>query len=175
MNKIQNIDKKKMHQANAYIRSLIEASLDPLVAISPDGKITDVNKSTEDVTGETRKKLIGSDFSDYFTEPAKAKEGYKQVFKKGTIRDYPLEIRHKNGSIVSVLYNASVYRDESGKIIGIFAAARDITKRKQAEKEAKKRIKELEKFHRLTVDRELKMVELKKEVKELKEKQKNKI
>ena len=32
-----------------------------------------------------------------------------------------------------VLYNASVYRDESGKVIGVFAAARDITERKKAE------------------------------------------
>jgi len=32
-----------------------------------------------------------------------------------------------------VLYNASVYRDESGKVIGVFAAARDITVQKQAE------------------------------------------
>ena len=77
--------------------------------------------------------MIGTDFSDYFTEPEKARKGYQQVFTDGEVRDYPLEIQHKDGHRTPVLYNASVYRDENGEIIGIFAAARDITERKKAE------------------------------------------
>ena len=118
---------------NRYPRSLIEASLDLLVTIAPDGKITDVNEATEKVTGRKRNELIGSDFSGYFTQPAKAKEGYEQVFNKGTVRDYPLELRHKNGKTTPVLYNASVYKDKSGDIVGVFAAARDITEIKRIE------------------------------------------
>src|SRR5581483_5451828 len=64
-------------QASQYARSLIEASLDPLVVISPEGKITDVNEATTKVTGVARTALIGTDFSDYFTEPEKAREGYR--------------------------------------------------------------------------------------------------
>jgi spore coat protein CotF len=75
--------------ASAYNRSLIETSLDPLVTIAPDGRITDVNKSTETVTGYTREQLIGTDFSDYFTEPAKAQEGYRAAFSEGSVKDYP--------------------------------------------------------------------------------------
>ena len=122
-----------LRQANAYNRSLLEASLDPLVTIGPDGKITDVNAATEAVTGCARATLIGTDFSDYFTDSEKARAGYQQVFREGLVRDYPLELRHRDGRITSVLYNASVYRDENGDVVGIFAAARDITQRKQAE------------------------------------------
>ena len=124
---------QQLRRANAYNRSLIEVSLDPLVTIGPDGKITDVNAATEAVTGRTRTELIGTDFSDYFTEPEKSRAGYQQVFRDGFVRDYPLEIRHRNGRITSVLYNATVYRDEAGEVVGVFAAARDITERKQAE------------------------------------------
>ena len=98
-------------QASQYARSLIEASLDPLVTISPEGKVTDVNEATIKVTGVQRAQLIGTDFSNYFTEPDKAREGYQQVFEKGFVTDYPLTIRHKDGRLVDVLYNASVYRD----------------------------------------------------------------
>jgi PAS domain S-box-containing protein len=122
-----------LRQAGVYNRSLLEASLDPLVTIGPDGKIADVNAATEAVTGRSRKQLIGTDFSHCFTEPAKAQAGYEQVFREGIVRDYPLEIRHKDGHITPVLYNASVYRDEGGQVIGVFAAARDITERKRAE------------------------------------------
>src|SRR5260370_6343717 len=77
--------------------------------------------------------MIGSDFSDYFPEPAQAREGYQRVFAEGFVTDYPLTIRHKGGRLSDVLYNASVYRDDMGHVLGVFAAARDITGRKKAE------------------------------------------
>jgi len=124
---------EKLREASVYNRSLIEASLDPLVTISPEGKITDVNRATEGVTGRNRSELIGTNFSDYFTEPSKAFEGYQQVFQKGSVTDYPLAIRHNDGHITDVLYNASIYCNDAGEVLGCFAAARDITERKLAE------------------------------------------
>src|SRR5207245_7948617 len=124
-------------QASQYARSLIEASLDPLVTISPDGKITDVNEATVQVTGVLREKLIGSDFSNYFIAPEKAREGYHQVLTRGRVRDYPLTILHVSGKTVDVLYNATVYKDDKGSVLGVFAAARDITSQKQASQYAR--------------------------------------
>ncbi len=125
----------ELHAAFRYARSLLEASLDPLVTISPEGKIMDVNQATELVTGVSRERLIGSDFSDYFTEPHKANEGYLKVLAEGLVRDYPLTIRHVSGSTMDVLYNAAVYKNEAGEVQGVFAAARDVTQRKRAEEE----------------------------------------
>lgn len=114
-----------------YARSLIEASLDPLVTISANGKITDVNEASIKVTGIAREELIGANFSHYFTESEKAQEGYRQVFEKGFVSDYPLTIKHKNGKLTDVLYNASVYKDDEGNVLGVFAAARDVTEQKR--------------------------------------------
>ncbi len=121
-----------------YARSLIEASLDPLVTISPQGKVTDVNEAAVKVTGVARDALIGSDFSDYFTEPEKARAGYRRVFAEGFVTDYPLTVRHRDGRLTEVLYNASVYRDAKGNVAGVFAAARDITAQKKTEAELAK-------------------------------------
>ena len=121
--------------SSEYTRNLIEASLDPLVTISSEGKITDANGATEDVTGCGRDKLVGSDFSTYFTEPEKARAGYQQAFTYGFVKDYPLVIKSESGKATDVLYNATVYRNKAGEIEGVFAAARDITKRKRAEAE----------------------------------------
>ena len=165
-------------QASQYARSLIEASLDPLVTISADGKITDVNEATIKVTGVSREGLIGADFANYFTEPEKAREGYQQVLASGYVTDYPLTIRRNDGKLTDVLYNATVYKDIAGNVLGVFAAARDITAQRKAEAQVAEqrtkeleRLAELERFQRLTVGRELKMIELKKEIEELKRKQ----
>ena len=92
-------DVTAQRQASQYARSLIEASLDPLVTISPEGKITDVNEATIKVTGVPRERLVGTDFSDYFTEPEKAREGYRKVFEEGFVTDYPLTICHAGGKL----------------------------------------------------------------------------
>ncbi len=122
-----------LRRASAYNRSLLETSLDPLVTIDPAGRISDLNAATERVTGYPRERLIGTDFSDYFTDPARARAGYTQVFAEGFVRDYRLEIRHRDGHVTPVLYNASVYKGEAGTVLGIFAAARDITEQLRLE------------------------------------------
>lgn len=119
--------------ASAYARNLLESSLDPLVTISPDGHITDVNRATESATGVEREQLVGTDFSSYFTEPEVARQGYQRVLAEGFVRDYSLSIRHASGRIMDVLYNATVYSDQTGAVQGVFAAARDVTDRKAAE------------------------------------------
>ena len=115
--------------ASQYSLSLIEASRDPLFTISPNGKITDTNDATVQVTGVSREQLIGSDFFDYFTEPEKAREGYKKVFSKGFVVDYPLTIM--DGNFTDVLFNGSVYKDDLGNVVGAVVVARDITEQKR--------------------------------------------
>jgi PAS domain S-box-containing protein len=125
---------RELREANAYNRRLIEASLDPLVTIGHDGQIMDVNSATEAATGFSRAELIGTDFCDYFSDPESARSGYEKVFREGSVRDYALELRHLDGQLTPVLYNASVYRDKGGDVIGVFAAARDVTEHKKAQK-----------------------------------------
>lgn len=112
--------------ASAYNRSLLEASLDPLVTIGSDGKISDVNVAAETVTGYSRAELIGTDFSKYFREPEKARAAYEQVFRGGVVRGYALELRHRGGHSTSVVLDASLYRDADGNVIGVVASARPI-------------------------------------------------
>lgn len=114
-----------------YARSLIEASLDPLVTISTEGKITDMNEATANITGISREKLTGTDFFDYFTEPQKAREVYQEVFANGSVADSPLTLRHKNGKLTDVLFNGSIYKDGRGNVLGVVIVARDVTDQKR--------------------------------------------
>jgi PAS domain S-box-containing protein len=118
--------------ASQYSLSLIEASRDPLITISPEGKITDMNKALTKITGISRSKLKGTDFLSYFTDPKMARKVYLEVFAKGSVADSPLTIRHKNGKLTDVFFNGSVYKDDNGKVLGVVIVARDVTAQKVA-------------------------------------------
>ena len=120
--------------AASYGRSLIEASLDPLMTVNLDGRITDVNKATELASGVSRDALIGREFASCFTNHEDAVNAYKQAFAKGSVRNCPLAMRHQSGRVTEVLYNATVYHDSAGEVAGVFAAARDVTLQREAER-----------------------------------------
>jgi PAS domain S-box-containing protein len=128
--KIEILEQKQLTQRT---RSLIEASLDPFITTDIKGKITDVNEAMVKATGLSRERLLSSNFAEHFSEPLQAFKGFELVFEeKGYVSNFPLQLRHKDGSVRDVLYNASIYRDENGEALGVFAAARDITEQKKA-------------------------------------------
>jgi PAS domain S-box-containing protein len=118
-----------------YSLSLIEASHDPLFAISPEGKITDMNNASVKIIGLSRNKLIGTNFFDYFTVPQKARKVYQEVFAKGSVADSLLTLRHHQGKLTEVLFNGSVYKDDQGNVLGVVIVARDVTAQKRFENE----------------------------------------
>jgi PAS domain S-box-containing protein len=169
-------DQSDVKRAAQYARGLIEADPDPLGMISPDGTITDVNEATVKATGVPRDELIGSDFSQYFADPDKARQGVRWAFEHGSLSDGMLTVRHRDGTLTDFLCNASVYRDINGEVLGVLTSARDVTKQMQAQREmaeqqAKEldRLKELEQFREMTLGRELKMIALKKEIEYLRQ------
>ncbi|RLG28820.1 hypothetical protein DRO03_08890, partial [Methanosarcinales archaeon] len=114
-------------------RELQLISIDSLVMFDQEGIILDVNDAMSRVTGRSIDELIGTPFIDYFTDPERAYKGAMLTFDTGEVRDYELVMKSRDGTETVVSYNASVYKDQKGDVIGAFAAARDITERKNAE------------------------------------------
>lgn len=125
-------------EKSRYNRSLIEASLDPLFTISLEGKITDLNKASVDIIGNTRENIIGTNFFGYFTEPIMAREVYQDAYRNGFVTNSPLTI--KDDKLTDVLFNGSVYKDDTGNVIGVVVVARDITEQKRIATELNKSI-----------------------------------
>jgi PAS domain S-box-containing protein len=120
-------------EGSNYSLSLIEAIPDPIFAIDIDYKITDINKAAIKKTEVDRQKMIGSNFSDYFTDPQIALNYCQKVFVKGTISNKPLIM--KDGQLTDVLLSGSVFNDNNGRVLGAVIVARDITTQKRIEKE----------------------------------------
>jgi PAS domain S-box-containing protein len=125
----------QLAEHQAYNRSLIEASADALFAIAPDGEITDVNEEATRLSGFTRQHLISSDFAGYFTDPDRAQAGVQETFGSGRVLGYELTMVTRHERKITVSFNAGVFTDAAGKMLGILASARDSTQQKQLEQQ----------------------------------------
>ncbi len=124
---------QRLRDHQFYTRSLFESNVDALMTTDPSGVITDVNKQMEALTGCTRDELIGAPFKNYFTDPERAEAGIKLALTEKKVTNYELTARARDGKETVVSYNATTLYDRDRKLQGVFAAARDITERKQAE------------------------------------------
>jgi len=140
MKKVQ----EEIRKAAAYNRSLFEASLDPMIAISPEGIITDVNSAMENATGVDRSEMVGFPFENYIAQKALAIKGYQAAFKEGSLSNYELELLNRSGGRTPFMFNASVYRDGGGEVVGIIFTARDITEIRSYEEELRRHRDHLE-------------------------------
>jgi PAS domain S-box-containing protein len=118
---------QQLRESEAYNRGLIEASVDGLITVDPSGSISDVNEQMCRISGYSREELIGTPFADYFKDSERATAGVKETFRKGMVTDYVLALTTRDERELHVSFNASVFRDPSGSVRGIFASARDIT------------------------------------------------
>ncbi|MDD5544975.1 MAG: PAS domain S-box protein [Acidobacteriia bacterium] len=116
-------------------RSLIESNIDALMTIDPLGIITDVNQQMELLTGYSRVDLINTPFKNYFTDPGRAEDGIRLVLREGKVTNYELTAQAKDKRVTAVSYNASTFKDAAGKLLGVIAAARDITEQKALNEE----------------------------------------
>jgi PAS domain S-box-containing protein len=145
--KLVEAEQKKLDQRlrdqQFYTRSLIESNIDALMTTDPSGIITDVNKQMEALTGCTRDELIGAPFKSHFTDPERAEAAIKLVLSEKKVTDYELTARARDGKQTVVSYNATTFYDRGRTLQGVFAAARDVTERKEDEAQLRFLMREL--------------------------------
>jgi PAS domain S-box-containing protein len=129
----QELLNQRLRDQQFYTRSLIESNIDALMTTDPRGIISDVNQQMEALTGCTRDELIGAPFKNYFTDPERAEAAITRVLREGKVTNYELTSHARNGKETVVSYNATTFHDRHRNLQGVFAAARDVTDRKQFE------------------------------------------
>jgi len=140
-------------------RNLVENALIGVYTTNLKGDHLFVNDALRKILEyDSIEELMNSDINSNYKH-SEAREKLVDTLKKsGRIFNYEVELMTKKGRSINVLINSFISGEElTGMIM-------DITDRKQAEEELKKKIDELQRFHDLTVGRELAMIELKKEV-----------
>ncbi len=154
--------------------NIISTMSDALILIDLQGKIMTVNQAALKLSGYSKKELENMDFGKLFMEDDFKQMVTNKAIHGETLNNYNLLLITKEKKNIPVIFSNSLLKDKDKNITGIVCIAKDITKLKETEKQLEKRaweleskIKELEKIQKLTVNRETKMIELKKENKDL--------
>jgi PAS domain S-box-containing protein len=107
--------------------ALIENSQDAFITVSTDGRIMDANAAAETITGYSRSELVGSTVGRFIRDPALVTEMARRLSGETPLRNYQLNIEHRQGHAVPLLCNAIALRDADGQPCGWIASARDIS------------------------------------------------
>jgi PAS domain S-box-containing protein len=174
-------DRKKMekalHETRDYLENLINFANAPMIVWDPLFRITQFNHAFEHMTDYSAEDVLGKDLGMLFPESSKKEslEKIKHTLNGAQWEVVEIPILRKDGATRIALWNsANVYAGEGKSLIATMAQGQDITERKRAEEEItryaeemKVKNEDLARFNRVAVDRELRMIELKKQVNEL--------
>jgi len=162
----------------------------PTIVEDLDGNIQDLNDETVNAYGWTREELLGKPIKILLPEYMHEQTGklLERCRAGETMRNVEGVRRKKDGTEIPVLLTLSLLTGEGDEPAGIATIASDITERKKAEEtviklkdeleikvaerteELQERVKELERFHEATLDRELRIKELRDRIEELEKK-----
>ncbi|MDQ2771232.1 MAG: PAS domain S-box protein, partial [Bacteroidota bacterium] len=115
-----------MKESEKRYRQLIEASQDLLVTVDLQGRIIDTNEAAVKLTGVNRDMLLGSDFFQYFTDPAAVRAVYREVLAREAVSNVPCTLRHATGPPTEVLLDGTVNKDDHGQVLGAVLVAREV-------------------------------------------------
>jgi len=151
---------------------MLQDSLDALpigVTISDiEGKIIYTNTAEATMHGYSIEELIGKDARIFAPLQQWKRLEFEELYKIGAWKRESINIK-KNGKLFYVHLTSIAVKDESEVPIGIITVCENITENKRLEDELKKRLKELEEFYDMAIDKELRIKELKEEIESLKE------
>ncbi|MBI1287211.1 MAG: PAS domain S-box protein [Flavobacteriales bacterium] len=125
---------KELRQAQQYARSIIDSSLDMIVATDIDYTINEFNAAAEATFGYTRDEVIGQHLSLLFSDEQEMKKVIQRITENGSLANEIIN-KKKDGTFFISFLSASVLRNEKGEIVGAMGVSRDITAIKKAEEE----------------------------------------
>lgn len=125
----------QLAESEQRFRSLMDHNIDPLFSLDLDGKFTTVNKACTVLTGYSETELLNMTFDPFIMPDRKAMaiDQFNDALK-GNSKMHEARIRHKNGGTRQITFTLTPII-VLNKVIGVFGIAKDVTAKREAEKE----------------------------------------
>src|SRR5437764_1054402 len=139
--------------AEQKYRSLFDQVQEGVFVASPDAKLLDCNDAIVRILAySSREELLGKDVDDeFYASPEQRAVFRKEVEAHNFVRNFEVNIRHKDGSQITALESSFATRDAAGLIDCYQGFLLDITDKKQAEDEIRRRNRELNALNAMAV------------------------
>ena len=137
---IEDITERKMaedalRESERRYRTLFEDSRDAIYITTRSGRFIEVNQSALELFGYTRDEMIGLHTENIYANPADRRKFQREIEQKGSVRDYEVKLRKKDGTIMDCLLTSTLRRTNDGSILGYQGIIRDITEKRKMEAE----------------------------------------
>lgn len=159
----------------SYINDLFSFTPQPLCFVNPKGMVLEVNPAFIKITGHDEYDVIGETLASFLKEED-AKKLLAEVIEKGIIEGEEIILKKKDEEEIPVMVFAKSRKVKGEGVNGAFFSFIDLIETKKKEEEVEKsknklqeKMEEMEKINKLTIGRELRMVEIKEEMEKLKE------
>jgi PAS domain S-box-containing protein len=169
-NKTEIQTKEEILELENYIRAFWQFLPLPICYVNPLNIVLDASWDFERFSGYKATEIVGENLEKLFDSTKEIKEIEQEILEKGRILGRETTFLNKEKRKIPIILSAMVRKDKVDDSIGYFLSIMDITTIKQVENELKKKIDELERYKNVTVGRELRLIEIKKELKELRTK-----
>jgi len=116
-----------------YFKNVLDNSADAIGIVDRKGRFIRWNKRAEELFGYSFKELEGKSAFDLYADPDKLRDMLYELRSSGYVRDYEVDIRRKDGSILPFGMSISLLRDGGGARIGSVCVARDLSQIKQVQ------------------------------------------
>src|SRR5712671_6448854 len=132
-------------RAEEKYRTLVSSVQEGVFISTPQGRFLDFNDALLRMTGyENREELLAVDIPTAFYANSSDRERLKKLLQQhGTVADFEFEMRRKDGEIRTMLESSIAVRDAADNVTAYQGFLLDITERKQAESEIRRRNREL--------------------------------
>jgi len=124
-----------VRESEEKFRSFFETSRDIVFITSQDGTVLDINEAFEDMLGYARDETLSKNITYFYKDPHDRDRFRETVDSLGFVRDFELAVRRKNGTFADCIITATVRRDRDGTVIGYQGTMRDISEKKQMERQ----------------------------------------
>ncbi|MEN6375130.1 MAG: PAS domain S-box protein [Smithella sp.] len=136
---------KMLQESEEQYRQFFKTSRDFTFVTSKEGKIVDMNDAALELFGYlSLEELRQMKISDLYVKPKERDELYNKVLECGYIKEYPADMRRKDGSIRQTLITAVGRYEANGRLAGLQGTIRDVTEQRRNEEELRKYREELE-------------------------------
>ena len=132
-----NAEKAVLEGEKRY-KTFFEGSKDAIYLTSVDGKIEDANDAFLKLFGYEKDEIFANNVKSLYSNPADRDKFQKIIELKGSVRDYELTLKKKEGTEIQCLVTSSARWDEDNNIIGYQGIIRDMTESIKADAELKK-------------------------------------